>query len=204
MFGFSKKSKGDMWLLAGLGNPGAEYSGHRHNAGFMALDAVAHEHNFPSFSRSKFKGEIAEGPLGGHKALLLKPLTFMNNSGQAVAAAAKFYKIPPEKIIVFYDEIELPPAKLRVKKGGGNAGHNGLRSIDAHLPSTDYWRVRIGVGRPEHKEQVSNYVLSNFSKTEKSLVDDLIRAVAANVTSLLDGNEIEFMNKVAVATKVRD
>jgi PTH1 family peptidyl-tRNA hydrolase len=203
MFGFLKKSDSNMWLLAGLGNPGDKHAGQRHNVGFMALDAIAKGHNFSPF-KAKHKGEFTEGRLGGHKVVLIKPQTYMNNSGQSVAAAAKFYKIPPEQIIVFYDEIELPPAKIRVKQGGGNAGHNGLRSIDTHLPGTDYWRVRIGVGRPQHKEQVADYVLSNFSKVEAGLVADLIQAVAANVSWLLDRNENEFMNKVTLATKARD
>ncbi|HEY1299758.1 MAG TPA: aminoacyl-tRNA hydrolase, partial [Stellaceae bacterium] len=153
-----------MRLLVGLGNPGARYARNRHNIGFLALDAIARRYRLPDF-RNRFKGELTEGPIGGDKRLLLKPQTFMNDSGDSVLAAASFYKIPPAEIVVIHDEIDLQPGKLRVKRGGGNAGHNGLRSIDARL-GPDYWRVRIGVGHPGVKELVQPYVLQNFPADE--------------------------------------
>lgn len=196
MFAFFKKKDTDMWLLAGLGNPGAEHAGNRHNIGFMALDAIAQGHNFSAY-RSKYKGEFVEGEIAGQKVALLKPQTYMNNSGTSVAAAAKFYKIPPEKIIVFYDDLDLAPGKVRVKQGGGNAGHNGLRSIDAHLPSTDYRRVRLGIGHPGDKAQVSGYVLSNFSKEDQKWVEVLTSSVADHAHYLVEGRENDFMTRVA-------
>ena len=156
-----------MRLLVGLGNPGARYARNRHNIGFMATDAIARRHGFPTF-RSRFKGELADAPIGGERVLLLKPQTFMNDSGESVGDAARFFKIPPDDIVVIHDEIDLRPGKLRVKRGGGNAGHNGLRSIDACL-GPDYWRVRIGVGHPGIKELVQPYVLQNFPDEERTL-----------------------------------
>jgi peptidyl-tRNA hydrolase, PTH1 family len=188
-----------MWLFAGLGNPGDEYARNRHNIGFMAVDKIAAVYGFPDFKK-KHKGLIAEGKIGKYKVVLLKPQTFMNISGESVASAVKFYKISEKRIVVFYDEIELPPGKLRVKVGGGNAGHNGLRSIDEHLPSTDYKRVRLGVGRPDH-DNVSAHVLGNFSKSDKNWLEELFEAVSKNVDYLLDDNDAEFMNKVTLATK---
>ena len=157
-----------MWLFVGLGNPGNKYIKNRHNVGFMAMDAVAN--NYPAFSpyRSKFQGQTSEGRLGNKKVVLLKPETYMNESGQSVGKCAQFYKIPPEHIIVFHDELDIPASDVRVKKGGGNAGHNGLKSIQAHLGTPDFWRVRIGIGRPQHKAaDISNYVLDDFSKAEQ-------------------------------------
>lgn len=156
-----------MWLFVGLGNPGGAYAGNRHNAGFMALDAIREEH--PAFGpyRAKFHGQIAEGRLGGDKVLLLKPETYMNNSGQSVVAAAAFYKILPDRIVAFHDELDLASGDVRVKKGGGTAGHNGLKSIQAHLGTPDFWRVRIGIGHPGDRNRVSDYVLSDFSKAEQ-------------------------------------
>ncbi len=185
-----------MRLMVGLGNPGARYARNRHNIGFMAIDAIARRYGLPDF-RSRFKGELAEGPIAGEKRLLLKPQTFMNDSGEAVLAAASFYKIPPGEIVVIHDEIDLQPGKLRVKRGGGNAGHNGLRSIDAHL-GADYWRVRIGVGHPGVKHLVLPYVLQNFPADEvKEWVAPLIEAITETVPLLLADDAPAFMSEVA-------
>jgi PTH1 family peptidyl-tRNA hydrolase len=185
-----------MRLVVGLGNPGARYARNRHNIGFMAVDAIARRHGFPAF-RSRFKGELAEGAIGGERRLLLKPQTYMNASGEAVLAAMSFYKIAPEDIVVIHDEIDLRPGKLRVKRGGGNAGHNGLRSIDP-LIGPDYWRVRIGIGHPGVKELVHPYVLQNFSADEISdWVEPLIDAVAETAALLLSGMPDAFMSEVA-------
>lgn len=154
-----------MWLIVGLGNPGGKYSGHRHNIGFMVVDGIADKFGFPAY-RSKFNAEVAEGRIGGDKVILLKPQTFMNESGQAVGKAANFYKIDPSRIVVFHDELDLKPGERRVKTGGGNAGHNGLKSIQAHLGTADFVRVRIGIGHPGDKDRVSGYVLSDFGKGE--------------------------------------
>jgi peptidyl-tRNA hydrolase, PTH1 family len=185
-----------MRLLVGLGNPGARHARNRHNVGFMALDAIARRYGAPAF-RSRFKGELLEVSIAGDKRLLLKPQTFMNASGEAVLAAASFYKIPPSEIVVIHDEIDLRPGKLRVKRDGGSAGHNGLRSIDAHL-GADYWRVRIGVGHPGIKELVQAYVLQNFTGDEMTLwVEPLVDAIAETVPLLLSGAADAFMSEVA-------
>jgi peptidyl-tRNA hydrolase, PTH1 family len=185
-----------MRLVVGLGNPGRHYAGNRHNVGFMAVDAIARRHGISGF-RSRFKGEIADGPIGGERRLLLKPQTFMNDSGEAVAETARFFKIPPAEIVVIHDEIDLRPGKLRVKRGGGNAGHNGLRSIDA-LIGPDYWRVRVGIGHPGVKELVQPYVLQNFRGEEMTLwVAPLISAVAETIPLLLEGMPDAFMSEVA-------
>ena len=185
-----------MRLVVGLGNPGSRYARNRHNIGFMAVDAIARRHGFPGF-RSRFKGELAEGQLDGERRLLLKPQTFMNASGEAVAEASRFFKIPPAEIVVIHDEIDLRPGKLRVKCGGGNAGHNGLRSIDALL-GPDFWRVRIGVGHPGIKELVEPYVLQNFSGEELTgWVEPLLGAVAETIPLLLSGAPDAFMSEVA-------
>lgn len=177
-----------MWLFVGLGNPGDKYSKNRHNVGFMILDHIAD--NYPAFSgfRSKFQGETTEGRLNGQKVVLLKPTTYMNNSGQSVAQAAKFYKIDPNKVLVFHDELDLKPGEVRVKQGGGNAGHNGLKSIQAHLGTPDFWRARIGIGRPQHKGQVSNFVLDDFSKAERDWLEPLVDTVSDNVGIVLEEN----------------
>lgn len=194
-----------MLLLVGLGNPGPGYANNRHNIGFVAVDAIAARHGFKPF-RSKFEGEIAEGEVGGERCLALKPMTYMNLSGNSVAAAARFYKVPPERVLVIHDEIELAPGKIRVKRGGGNAGHNGLKSLDASL-GADYWRVRLGVGRPDRAitdadpEAVSNWVLRDFAKADKAWLQPLIDAVAENFPLLAAGEETKFMNRVALATK---
>ncbi len=185
-----------MRLLVGLGNPGSRYARNRHNIGFMAVDAIARRHGIPSF-RSRFKGELAEGPIGGERRLLLKPQTFMNDSGESVAETARFYKISPSEIVVIHDEIDLRPGKLRVKCGGGTAGHKGLRSIDALL-GPDFWRVRIGIGHPGIKELVLPYVLQNFPGEEVSLwVVPLLDALAETIGLLLSGAPEAFMSEVA-------
>jgi len=185
-----------MRLVVGLGNPGSRYARNRHNVGFMAVDAIARRHGSPGF-RSRFKGELAEGPIGGERVLLLKPQTFMNLSGESVGEAARFFKILPSEIVVIHDEIDLRPGKLRVKLGGGSAGHNGLRSIDTLL-GPDYWRVRIGVGHPGIKELVQPYVLQNFSGEEVTgWVEPLLGAVAETVPLLLSGAPDAFMSEVA-------
>jgi PTH1 family peptidyl-tRNA hydrolase len=185
-----------MRLVVGLGNPGSRYVRNRHNIGFMAVDAIARRHGFPGF-RSRFKGELAEGPIAGARRLLLKPQTFMNASGESVAEAARFFKILPSEIVVIHDEIDLRPGKLRVKCGGGNAGHNGLRSIDAQL-GPDYWRVRIGIGHPGIKELVQPYVLQNFSIEEVTgWVEPLLGAVGETIGVLVSGSPDAFMSEVA-------
>src|SRR6516164_7967576 len=185
-----------MPLLVGLGNPGSRYGGNRHNIGFMAIDAVARRHGVAGF-RSRFKGELADAPIGGERRLLLKPQTFMNDSGESVAETARFFKISPAEIVVIHDEIDLRPGKLRVKCGGGTAGHNGLRSIDALL-GPDFWRVRIGVGHPGVKELVQPYVLQNFPSEEVTLwVAPLLEAVAETIGLLLSGAPDAFMSEVA-------
>ena len=196
-------------LLVGLGNPGGGYSAHRHNIGFMAIDAVAAEHGFPKFSR-KFQGEISESYVelppersGGArsekaKIILLKPQTYMNLSGESVGAAARFYKLPVQDIIVLHDELDLPLCKLRVKQGGGHGGHNGLKSIDQHL-TPDYWRVRLGIGHPGAKELVTGHVLSGFSAAEAKLVAPWLQDIAASLPLLLSGDAPKFMNRLAPA-----
>jgi PTH1 family peptidyl-tRNA hydrolase len=185
-----------MRLVVGLGNPGSRYARNRHNVGFMAVDAIARRHGAPGF-RNRFKGELAEGPIGGERVLLLKPQTFMNLSGESVGEAARFFKILPSEIVVIHDEIDLRPGKLRVKRGGGSAGHNGLRSIDGIL-GPDYWRVRIGVGHPGIKELVQPYVLQNFSSEELTgWVEPLLGAVAEMVPLILSDAPDAFMSEVA-------
>jgi len=186
-----------MLLLVGLGNPGARYSGNRHNVGFMALEAVAKRHGLPPWRR-RFQGIACEGAIGGVRALLLLPGTFMNESGRAVAEAAHFYKLPLADITVFHDEIDLPPAKLRVKIGGGIAGHNGLRSISEHV-GNDYRRVRIGVGHPGNKDMVQHYVLSDFAKSERGWVDAMLSIIADNAGLIVRGEDASFQNKVHLA-----
>jgi peptidyl-tRNA hydrolase, PTH1 family len=186
-----------MLLLVGLGNPGARYVGNRHNIGFMTLEAVAKRHGIGPWRR-RFQGVACEGPIGGERALLLLPGTFMNESGRAVSEAAQFYKLAASDITVFHDEIELPPGKVRVKVGGGIAGHNGLRSITAHV-GNDYRRVRIGVGHPGAKDLVEHYVLSDFAKSERPWVDAMIDILSDNVELLVRGQDASFQNKVHLA-----
>lgn len=185
-----------MKLIVGLGNPGAKYARNRHNIGFMALDLIASDHGFGPW-KSKFNGAVSEGRFGSDRAVLLKPETFMNNSGQSVAAAAQFYKIAPEDVIVFHDELDLAPGKVRFKMAGGHAGHNGLRSIHAHI-GANYGRIRMGVGHPGHKDRVSGYVLSDFAKAEQDWLDDVLRGCADGAPHLAAGDPPKFMNAVAL------
>lgn len=187
---------GPMWILVGLGNPGAQYQDNRHNIGFLAIDEIANEFSLPAFSK-KFEGELTEGRIDGEKVVLVKPMTFMNLSGQCVGKVARFYKVTPNRIIVFHDELDLAPGKVRIKKGGGAAGHNGLKSMDAHLNSQDYHRVRMGIGHPGDKDRVSGYVLSDFSKDEQQWLPDWLRAVTKHTPLLLQGQGEDYMTKVA-------
>jgi len=185
-----------MRLVVGLGNPGSRHAKNRHNIGFMAGAAIARRYGFPAF-RSRFKGELSEGVIGGQRRLLLCPQTFMNLSGESVLAAMSFYKLLPEEIVVIHDELDLRPGKVRVKRGGGNAGHNGLRSIDAMI-GPDYWRVRIGIGHPGIRELVHPYVLMNFTAEEIRLwVEPLVDALAETFPLLLDGAPAAFMSELA-------
>lgn len=186
-----------MKLLVGLGNPGARYAGNRHNIGFMAVDGIARAHRAGPF-RARFQGEASEVSLGGEKALLLKPLTYMNESGRAVAAAMQFYKVPLADVVVFHDELDLPPGKLRIKTGGGNAGHNGLRSITAQC-GNDYRRVRLGIGHPGVKDLVHAYVLSDFARAEAGWVSALCEAVAKVAPHIAAGEEATAQNAVHLA-----
>jgi PTH1 family peptidyl-tRNA hydrolase len=183
-----------MLLLVGLGNPGPQYAGNRHNIGFMAVDAVARTHGATPF-RNRFSGLAAEATVGTEKLVLLKPTTFMNDSGQAVGAAARFFKVDLDAIAVLHDELDLAPGKLRVKTGGGNAGHNGLRSITAHL-GNDYRRVRLGIGHPGDKTLVHDFVLSDFGRGERAWVDALCGAVADNAALLARREDAGFQNRV--------
>jgi PTH1 family peptidyl-tRNA hydrolase len=190
-----------MLLFVGLGNPGARYAGNRHNIGFTVVEAIAKRHGIGPFRR-RFQGVSAEGPLGGERVLLLLPGTFMNDSGRAVAEAAHFYKLGLPDIAVFHDEIELVPGKVRVKTGGGIAGHNGLRSISAHV-GNEYRRVRIGVGHPGVKELVHPHVLSDFAKSEQPWVEALCGIIADNAELLAKGQDASFQNKVHLAMQAK-
>ena len=186
-----------MRLFVGLGNPGTKYQANRHNIGFMAVDEIARRHGFGPWRR-RFQGETSEGTIGGERVILLKPTTYMNDSGLSVGEAAKFFKIEVGDIAVFHDEIELPPAKMRVKLGGGIAGHNGLRSISAHV-GNEYRRVRLGVGHPGVKELVHAHVLNDFAKSEHPWVIALCDIVAENAALLIEGKDSAFQNKVHLA-----
>lgn len=190
-----------MQLLVGLGNPGPRFAGNRHNIGFMAVEAIARRHRIGPWRR-RFRGVAAEGPIDGERVVLLLPETYMNDSGLAAGEAVHFYKLAVGHIVVFHDEIDLPPAKLRVKTGGGSAGHNGLRSISSHL-GNDYRRVRIGVGHPGAKELVYPYVLSDFAKTERSWVETLCDIIADNVVMIIKGEDSSFQNKVHLAMQAK-
>jgi PTH1 family peptidyl-tRNA hydrolase len=190
-----------MLLFVGLGNPGAKYAHNRHNVGFMAVDEIARRHGFSTWRR-RFQGETAEGTLERERVILLKPMTYMNDSGQAVQEASAFFKLAPNEVTVFHDEIELPPAKLRVKAGGGIAGHNGLRSISAHV-GNDYRRVRIGVGHPGIKELVHGHVLNDFAKDERPWVETVVDAIADNAGLLATGRDSTFQNKVHLAMQAK-
>jgi PTH1 family peptidyl-tRNA hydrolase len=186
-----------MHLIVGLGNPGDKYSRNRHNIGFLAVEEIAKRHGFPPF-REKFKGLISEGTIAGEKVLILKPQTWMNSSGESVEAAAQFYKLAPAEITVVYDEIDLVPGKSRIKRGGGNGGHNGLRSIDPRIGS-DYRRVRLGVGHPGHKDRVMPWVLGDFSKADLEWLEPLLTALADNAGLIISGDDNTLMNKLAIA-----
>lgn len=185
-----------MQLWVGLGNPGAKYAGNRHNIGWMAVERVASDHGFAPW-RTKFQGAMTEGTLGGEKVLLLRPETFMNLSGQSVGEAMRFYKLESTDVTVFHDEIDLAPAKIRVKAGGGHAGHNGLRSIHQHI-GPHYDRVRLGVGHPGHKDRVPGYVLSDFAKAEADWLDDMMRGISDGAAQLAQGDSGRFLNAVAL------
>jgi PTH1 family peptidyl-tRNA hydrolase len=190
-----------MLLFVGLGKPEPRYAGNRHNVGFMAVEAMAREHRAGPWRR-RFQGQATEATIGGERVILLKPETFMNESGRAVAEAMRFFKIALGDVVVFHDELDLPPAKLRVKTGGGNAGHNGLRSITAQC-GNDYRRVRIGIGHPGVKELVHAYVLNDFAKAELPWVEDLCRACADAAPLLAMGDDPGFQNKVHLAMEGR-
>jgi peptidyl-tRNA hydrolase, PTH1 family len=186
-----------MLLIAGLGNPGARHARNRHNIGFMALQAIAETHRIGPF-RARFQGLIAEAPIGEHRVALLAPQTYMNESGRSVGEAMRFYKLGLDAIIVLHDELDLAPAKVRVKVGGGSAGHNGLRSITAHI-GNDYKRVRLGIGHPGAKELVYNYVLGDFAKSEAPWVEAVCEAVARGADLLVAGQDASFQNKTHLA-----
>lgn len=183
-----------MLIIAGLGNPGPDYSGHRHNVGFMAVDAIHRRHGFGPWRR-RFHGELSEGNLGGEKVLLLKPQTYMNESGRAVGEAMRFYKLAPTDVLVIHDEVDLPPGKLRMKAGGGTAGHNGLRSIGAAI-GEDFRRMRIGVGHPGVKEMVPHHVLRDFARADRVWLEPLIDAIAAQAPLLAEGKDNTFANRI--------
>lgn len=186
-------------LIVGLGNPGTEYALTRHNIGFMAVDALASAVKAGTWQR-KFRGQISSAVAGGTAFLLLKPMTFMNLSGEAVGEAMRYYKLSPADVIVFHDDIDLAPGKVKVKQGGGNAGHNGLKSIDEHI-GAEYWRVRLGIGHPGDKNQVHDYVLHPFVKADGEWLSLLLGSVADHFYLLLDGKDAEFMSKVAADIK---
>ncbi len=190
-----------MRLLVGLGNPGERYTGNRHNIGFMVVEAIARRHSIGPWRR-RFHGVAAEGPIGNERALLLLPGTYMNDSGLAVADAARFYKLELGQIIVVHDELDLAPGKVRVKVGGGAAGHNGLRSITAHI-GNDYKRVRVGVGHPGDKDLVLNYVLADFAKSERPWVEALCDVIADNAELIMKGADSTFQNRVHLAMQTK-
>ncbi|MEM6306079.1 MAG: aminoacyl-tRNA hydrolase [Pseudomonadota bacterium] len=185
-----------MILIAGLGNPGTKYARNRHNIGFMAVDQIARDHGFAPW-RGKHQGSISEGRLGSKKIVLLKPETFMNKSGQSVQAAMRFYKLEPQEVVIIHDEIDLAPGKVKFKRGGGHAGHNGLRSIQNHI-GADYARVRLGVGHPGHKDAVPHYVLHDFPKADEAWLDDVLRGVSDGAAHLAAGDAGKFSNAVAM------
>ena len=184
-----------MQLWVGLGNPGPQYAMQRHNVGFMALDTIADVHGFGAVQK-KFQGWLQDGRIGSERVILLKPATFMNESGRSVGEAMRFYKIDPQALTVFHDELDLAPFKVKVKQGGGTAGHNGLRSIDQHI-GPDFRRVRIGIGHPGHKDRVTGYVLGNYAKAEIEPLADMLGAMAAEAEWLAGNDDARFMNEVA-------
>lgn len=192
-----------MLLVAGLGNPGLRYAQNRHNIGFMAVDEIFRRHRFSNWQK-KFQAEIADGVIGGEKVMLIKPMTFMNLSGQSIGEAMRFYKLQPQDLVVIYDELDLEPGKMRLKIGGGSGGHNGIKSIDAHLQNLpkgkEYLRMRLGIGHPGSKELVHNHVLGDFAKADAEWLEPLLDAISENIGMLASGDQNGFMNKVAVAT----
>ncbi|MGB1361310.1 MAG: aminoacyl-tRNA hydrolase [Alphaproteobacteria bacterium] len=189
-----------MFLLVGLGNPGNEYTNTRHNVGFMALDNIVQRYNFSDYNK-KYDGLVATGTIKGEKVIALKPQTYMNKSGISVSQAVNFFKIPLENVIVFYDELDLPTGKVRVKAGGGNGGHNGLKSIDAHA-GKEYVKVRIGIDHPGDKNKVSGYVLSKFTTDEQIIIDSVNDEISRYSELLIENNEGEFMNKITLNTNI--
>lgn len=188
-----------MWLFVGLGNPGQKYEKTRHNIGFMAVDEIVRRHSFSGYTK-KFQGELATGQLGDSKVIAIKPQTFMNLSGNAVQAAMAFYKIAPENVVVFYDELDLPPAKSRAKKGGGSGGHNGIKSIDQNI-GQNYWRVRLGIGHPGRPEMVSGYVLNDFAKADAPWLEALFDEIAREAPLITEGKIDLMMTRVAEAMR---
>lgn len=185
-----------MQLWVGLGNPGPQYAMHRHNVGFMVVDTIAEVHGFGPVQK-KFSGWAQDGRIGGQRVILLKPATFMNESGRAVSEALRFYKLGLDALTVFHDELDLAPFKVKVKQGGGTAGHNGLRSIDKHL-GADFRRVRLGIGHPGHKDRVTGHVLGNFAKAEQDDLVDMLGAIAGEAEWLAKGDDVRFMNDIAL------
>jgi len=191
-----------MQIWVGLGNPGAQYALHRHNVGFMAADAIAEVHGFET-PRKGFDGWVQQGRLGSKRILLLKPATFMNDSGRSVGAALRFFKGDVGDVTVFHDELDLAPFKVKVKVGGGTAGHKGLRSIEAHV-GNEFRRVRIGIGHPGHKDKVTSYVLGNYAKAEMNPLADMLGAIAAEADWLANGDDARFMSDVALRLQDKD
>lgn len=190
-----------MLLLVGLGNPGQDHAGNRHNIGFMAVDEIVRCHGLPApRPKSRPHGLFSEGRIDSEKIIILKPLTYMNESGRAVGAAMRYYKLEPADVFVFHDELDLAAGKVRAKRGGGNAGHNGLRSIDSHI-GRDYWRIRLGIGHPGDRKRVTGHVLKDFSKADRQWVDKMVEAVADATPLLLAGKEADFMTRVAFLTQ---
>lgn len=188
-----------MLIIAGLGNPGSKYASNRHNIGFMAVDEIAHRHSFSPW-KNKFRSLIAEGKLDGDKVLLLKPQTFMNNSGEAIGEAMRFYKLAPSDILVMYDELDLAPGKTRFKTGGGAGGHNGIKSTIAHC-GEGFKRLRLGIGHPGHKARVNSHVLGDFAKADQIWLEPLLQAIGENAILLASGENSSFMNKLSLSVQ---
>jgi len=185
-----------MYLLVGLGNPGSDYAGNRHNIGFMAVDGIHRHYSFQPF-RTKFHGEVADGSIAGDKVFILKPTTYMNESGRSVAELVRFYKIETGNVIVLHDELDLSPGKIRVKKGGGFAGHNGLKSIADHI-GLDFYRVRIGIGHPGEKSRVTGHVLNDFSQSDQQWLDPLLGGMTTHIAKLIEGDGAGFVSEVTL------
>ncbi|WP_160008176.1 aminoacyl-tRNA hydrolase [Rhizobium sp. 18055] len=186
-----------MLVIAGLGNPGSQYAGNRHNIGFMAVDAIHRRHSFSPWTK-KFKAVISEGEIAGEKVLLIKPQTYMNLSGESVGEAMRFYKLQPSDIVAVYDELDLAPAKARIKTGGGHGGHNGIKSLDAHC-GKEYRRLRLGIGHPGNKDLVQHYVLGDFAKVDRTWLEPMLEALADNAEMLVRNEDSQLMNKLALA-----